>query len=235
MTADLRDDASAPLEVLTVVGGRARNYHPRVSPDGRYLAFDSDRDGERGVYVAHRDGSDVRRVSGPGFAAVPSWSPDMRAMAFVRAEADRPHVWNLWRLDRATGQQTRVTNHRYGQTWGASWFPDSRRLCYSHEDRLVVLDTETGETRVFPSPLRGRLVRTPAVSPDGRRVAFQVIRNGVWLLDLNEGAMRRLIDDPSAEEFAWSPEGRRIAYHSRRTGEWRIWIAAAPANAGAPQ
>ena len=71
------------------------------------------------------------------------------------------------------------------------------------------------------------------MSPDGRMVAFQVIRNGVWLLDVNEKAMRRLIDDPSAEEFAWSPEGRRIAYHSRRSGEWRIWIAAAPADAGA--
>jgi Tol biopolymer transport system component len=228
MTADL-DDPAAPLEVLTVVGGTARNYHARVSPDGRYLAFDSDRDGERGVYVANRDGTDLRRVSGDGFAAVPSWSPDMRALAYVRAEPHRPQVWNLWRFDRATGRQTRVTSHRYGQTWGASWFPDSRRVCYSHEDRIVVLDMDTGDTHTYASPLPRRLLRTPAVSPDGRVIAFQVIRNGVWLLNLSDGAMRRLIEDPSAEEFAWSPDGRRLAYHSRRSGEWRIWIAAAPA------
>jgi Tol biopolymer transport system component len=234
MTADLRDP-STRLEVLTVVGGTARNYHPRVSPDGRYLAFDSDRDGERGVYVVNRDGTDPRRISGEGFAAVPSWSPDMRALAYVRAEPHRPGVWNLWRLDRATGEQTRLTSYRYGQTWGASWFPDSRRVCYSHEDRLVVLDTETGETHAFASPLPRRLLRTPAVSPDGRVVAFQVMRNGVWLLHLSDGTMRRLIEDPSAEEFAWSPDGRRLAYHSRRSGEWRIWIAAAPAEAATPE
>jgi TolB protein len=227
LSAELRE-GSAPLEVVTILDGTARNYHPRVSPDGRYLAFDSDRDGRRGIYVANRDGSDVRRVSGPGFAAVPSWSPDMRSLAFARAEPDRPRVWNLWRLDRQTGKQSRLTSHRYGQPWGASWLPDSRRICYSHEDRLVVLDTESGETHTYASPFPGRLVRTPAVSSDGRLVAFQVMGSGVWLLELESGAMRRLIDDPSAEEFAWSPDGSRLAYHSRRDGEWRIWIAAAP-------
>jgi Tol biopolymer transport system component len=227
MSAEMRGSTS-PLEVFTLVSDTARNYHPRLSPDGRLLAFDSDRDGDRGVYVANRDGSHVRRVSGEGFAAVPSWSPDMGSLAFVRGEPDRPQVWNLWRLDWATGALTRLTRHRYGQTWGASWFPDSRQLCYSHEDQLIVLDTDDGSTRRFASPRRGHLVRTPAVSPDGRIVAFQVLRDGVWLLDVESGHMRRLIEDPSAEEFAWDPNGGRLAYHSRRSGEWRIWIAAAP-------
>lgn len=227
MSAEMREPFS-PMEVVTVVNDGARNYHPRLSPDGQLLAFDSDRDGERGIYIANRDGSHVRRVSGAGFAAVPSWSPDMRALAFVRAESSRPEVWNLWRLDRESGVLTQLTRHTYGQTWGASWFPDSHRLCYSHEDRLVVLDIDDGSTRVFRSPLPGRLVRTPAVSPDGRLVAFQVLRSGVWLLDFESGNMRRLLEDPSAEEFAWDPSGGRLAYHSRQSGEWRIWIAAAP-------
>jgi Tol biopolymer transport system component len=47
--------------------------------------------------------------------------------------------------------------------------------------------------------------------------------------------MRRLIEDPSAEEFAWSPDGRRLAYHSRRDGEWRIWIAASPTEVATPE
>lgn len=221
-------EASSPLELVTIVSNGARNYHPRLSPDGRLLAFDSDRDGERGVYVANRDGTHVRRVSGVGFAAVPSWSPDMHAIAFVRAEPDRPQVWNLWRLDRTTGVLVRLTQYRYGQTWGASWFADSRRLCFSHEDELIILDIENGSSRVFKSPLAGRLVRTPAVSPDGQLVAFQVLGSGVWLLDLDSAAMRRLIEDPSAEEFAWDPTGGRLAYHSRQSGEWRIWIAATP-------
>jgi YD repeat-containing protein len=64
------------------------------------------------------------------------------------------------------------------------------------------------------------------VSPDGRRIVFQVYRDGVWTLDVATGATRRVLEDERAEEFAWDSDGRRIAYHSRRDGVWRIWLMA---------
>jgi len=68
----------------------------------------------------------------------------------------------------------------------------------------------------------------PTVSPDGRWIVFQVYRDGAWLLDVERGAMQRVLQDPSAEEFAWSPDGRRVAYHSQRSGGWNLWTMAAP-------
>ena len=103
-------DDNGELHVATIVDDGFRNYHVRLSPDGKQVAFDSDRDGERGVYVADADGRGVRKVSGDGYAAVPTWAPDGRRLAFLRAEPLRPRVWNLWLLDRDTGQQTRVTS-----------------------------------------------------------------------------------------------------------------------------
>jgi WD40-like Beta Propeller Repeat len=202
----------------------ARDYHPRVSPDGRWIAFDSDRDGERGVYIARRDGANLQRVSGDGYAAVASWSPDMKRLAFVRGEPSRPRVWNLWTRDLATGELHRQTSFKSGQVWGASWFPDGRTICFSHDDELIITRLGSGEQIVIETPKRGRLVRTPAVSPDGKSVVFQVFRDGVWLLDVETRAMRRILADPTAEEFAWSPGGERIAYHSRRDGAWKIWV-----------
>jgi hypothetical protein len=218
----------APVEVTSLLDGGTRDYHARPSPDGAMMAFDSDRDGERGVYLARRDGSSPRRISGEGFAAVPSWSPDMTRLTFVRADGARKSVWSLWIYTLATQELTRLTSYPVGQVWGASWFPDGERICYSHEDRLVVRDLATGTEQTFPSPRRRRLVRTPAVSPDGTRVVFQLRGDGVWLLDLRNERMRRLLADPTAEEFAWHPAGDRIAYHSRKDGEWRIWVAPAP-------
>ena len=122
------------LHVATIADDKAKNYHVRLSPDGRAIAFDSDRDGVRGIYVARADGTDVRRVTGDGFAAVPSWSPDGGRLAFLRDEPGRPDVWNLWTQDLASGATVRHTNYRYGQVWGGAWFPDGRRLAYSHED-----------------------------------------------------------------------------------------------------
>jgi hypothetical protein len=202
----------------------ARDYHPRVSPDGKWIAFDSDRDGERGVYIARRDGAKLQRVSGDGYAAVPSWSPDMKRLAFIRGERARPRVWNLWTRDLATGELHRQTSFKSGQVWGASWFPDGRTICFSHDDELIITRLGSGEQIVIDTPKRGRLVRTPAVSPDGKSVVFQVFRDGVWLLDVETRAMRRILADPTAEEFAWSPDGERIAYHSRRDGAWKIWV-----------
>ncbi len=212
---------------MKIVDDGSRNYHAQPSPDGRAIAFDSDRDGERGVYIAGSDGTHVRRISGEGYAALPSWSPDGSRLAFVRAEPGAPSVWNIWIQPIAGGPPQRVTRYRYGQTWAASWFPDGHRLAYSHEEALTILDLATSHAQHFATPVPGRLVRTPAVSPDGSRVVFQVFRAGAWMLNLRDGSMECVLADPTAEEFAWAPDGRRFAFHSRRDGEWGVYVLTA--------
>jgi len=118
---------------------------------------------------------------------------------------------------------TRVSRHTVGQAWGASWFPDGNRIAYSVEDRLVIADLRSGARRVARSPLHGHLVRTPAVSPDGRSIVFQVYHDGVWLLDVTSGAMHRVLADRAAEEFAWTPDGTAVVYHTRQHGSWSLW------------
>jgi hypothetical protein len=209
--------------VTKLLDDGAANYHVTMSPDGAMIAFDSDRDGVRGVYVADADGTNARRISGEGYASVPSWSPDGQRIAFVKAEADSDHVWNVWLASADGGTLHRVTSHRLGQPWGASWFPDGRRLAYSREEQLVILDLETGRSTIVTSPRSGHLVRTPAVSPDGSRVVFQVHRDGAWMLDVPRMMVRRILPDPSAEEFVWAPNGRTIAYHARSGDGWGVW------------
>ena len=176
------------------------------------------------MYVSDVDGRNVRRVSGPGFSAIPSWSPDGRMLAFVRAEPHEPNVWNLWTVELATGDMRRLTSYREGQLWGASWFPDGSRVAYSHDTRLVVRDLSTGDERVYRSPVKGTPVRSPAVSPDGIRAVFQVQDKGTWLLELKTGTMRKVMADPSAEAYTWSPDSRRVAYYSRDDEKWGVWV-----------
>ena len=226
---DPRNGLSDDLGIMKIVDDGSRNYHAQPSPDGRFVAFDSDREGERAVFVAERDGSHVRRISGEGYAALPTWSPDGTHLAFVRAEPDAPAVWNLWLQQLAGGPAQRLTRYHFGQTWAASWFPDGRRIAYSHETELMILDLRTSRMQHIASPVRGRLVRTPAVSPDGSRIVFQVFRAGVWMLNVADGSMECVLADPTAEEFAWAPDGRRFAFHTRQDGRWSVYMLSAPA------
>jgi Helix-turn-helix domain/WD40-like Beta Propeller Repeat len=212
------------LKITRIVDDNAQNFHVRPSPDGAYIAFDSDREGTRAVFVADADGHNVHRVSGEGFAAVPSWSPDGSQLAFVRGEENDPQVWNLWTTDLQTGKLQRLTSYTDGQPWGGSWFPDGTRIAYSHETELVVMNLDTGARRVFTTPVSGQSIRTPAVSPDGRRIIFQVSHDGAWLLDLRNGSMRRVLDDPTAEEYTWAPDGHRVAFHSHKAGGWGVYV-----------
>ncbi len=215
------------LRLTQVVDDRGRNYHARPSPNGSMVAFDSDREGERGVYLADAGGRNLRRVSGDGFAALPSWSPDGRTIAYVRAEPDNPNVWNLWSLNLDSGQSRRLTANASGRPQGASWFPDSRRVAYAVGNRIMVLDLTTGAPVEYPSPQSGRKPGAPAVSPDGRLMIFALSGDGAWLTDLSDGSSRKVLSDPSAGDFTWSPDGTRVAYYSRHDREWGVWIAVA--------
>ncbi|PYR40406.1 MAG: hypothetical protein DMF93_11190 [Acidobacteria bacterium] len=63
----------------------------------------------------------------------------------------------------------------------------------------------------------------PAISPDGRRVAYAALGD-IWVMDA-EGAPRRLTSDAALDTApAWSPDGRSLAYCSDRAGGMNIWI-----------
>lgn len=212
------------VHVLSIANDRGRNYHPHLSPDGSTIAFDSDRDGSRGIYLASRDGRHVRRVTPlDQYAAFPAWSPDGSRLAFVQSEPLEPTVWNVWSTDLRSGATRRLTSYRDGQPWGVSWFPDGNRICFAHENELVVLDTSTGTSRSFASPRADKLVRLPAVSPDGARVIFQLDNDGAWLLEMADGSMRQVLADPSVEDFVWSRDGAHILFRTRGGQEWTSW------------
>ena len=41
--------------------------------------------------------------------------------------------------------------------------------------------------------------------------------------------MKKIMSDPSAEDYTWAPDGRRVAYHSRANDAWGVWIMPASA------
>src|SRR6185369_12441126 len=126
-------------EVLTVPAenGEARNISrtpgareidPVWSPDGRSIAYLSDRTGEYEIWMRKSDGSgEERRVTTDGgvYRYPPLWSPDSRKLAFGDTEH---HV--RW-VDVDSGKVTDADRSNRGDITDYHWSPDSRWLTYT--------------------------------------------------------------------------------------------------------
>jgi tricorn protease len=107
------------------------------SPDGRSIAYISDRTGEDEIYVVPQDGlgKEQQVTSGyKGFKFAPSWSPDSKKIAWADKDL------NLWWVDVAEKQPVKVDHAAYGEITNYSWSPDSKWLAYDkNQDNLYAV------------------------------------------------------------------------------------------------
>ena len=104
-----------------------REHKVSWSPDGRSIAYVSDRTGEDEIYVAPQDGlgKEQQITSGhKGFMFPPQWSPDSKKLAWADQKL------NLWYVDTTEKKPVKVDQARYGEITNYNWSPDSKWLAY---------------------------------------------------------------------------------------------------------
>jgi Tol biopolymer transport system component/DNA-binding winged helix-turn-helix (wHTH) protein len=79
-----RSGSTAPQAFGVVVTDTGKNEGAQVSPDGKKLAFMSNRSGNMEIWTSNRDGSDAIQLTAMGLAGTPRWSPDGHSIAFDR-------------------------------------------------------------------------------------------------------------------------------------------------------
>ena len=105
--------SAAPL--VSALSSTRRDYHPEFSPDGRRVAFGSDRSGESEIWVADADGSNaVQLTTGATGAGFPRWSPDgQRIVYLARPEGQ----WEVFVVPATGGKPRNITAHPAMDAW----------------------------------------------------------------------------------------------------------------------
>ncbi|MFN8060772.1 MAG: amidohydrolase family protein [Vicinamibacterales bacterium] len=192
--------AGGEAQCLTAASGVAMNFQPRIAPDGRSIAFISDRSGQNNLWLMNADGSAPRAVftNKDVRAAEPAWTPDGRFL-IVRRQDVKPGSTagsGLWMFSVDGGEGVELVGRDHRQAAWPAVSPDGKWL-YFHQStappetwsgradvmqgakqirRLElatgrVLDVTSGESeQQGQTSSGGGLAGLP--SPDGRWLAF---------------------------------------------------------------
>lgn len=83
---------------VQLTDGEANSWRPTWSPDGRWIAFTSDRSGNRDLWLMRPDGTSLRQLTThPAHDRNPVWSPDGKRLAF---SSNRTGHYEVWAIDR---------------------------------------------------------------------------------------------------------------------------------------
>jgi Tol biopolymer transport system component len=208
-----------------------------LSPDGRWLAFDSDRSGNQDIYKLPVEGGEpVQLTNAPEDDFVSTWSGDGREIALHSYREGARRV----RLISAGGGEPRELGGSPPDQRSPGLAPDGRALVFTSDAsgqlQLYVVsrsrDSSWGAARQLTSKggWAGRW------APDGHAIVY-CRRDGVWMIGADGGMPRRLVGleetSHAAPELAlWSPDGGTIYFKAfDPAGHSSLWSVSA---AGGP-
>ena len=229
----------------------ARDYAPSWSPDGKWIAFVSDRDGQVNpihgfpapeIYVMDADGGNQRRLTdNPARDYSPSWSPDGKRIVFSSdRDNDRDHNIEIYVMDADGSNPERLTNNFTEDEYPA-WSPDGKRIVFSARREAHVKKEFDMTYEIYVMDADGqneqRLTDNrnndwkPVWSPDGERIAFAADRKGdvvsfdIYVMDADGGNQQKLTNHRASDGSpSWSPDGERIVFNSNRDGNAEIYV-----------
>ncbi len=184
---------------------------PAASPDGKTLAFTSDRDGQPRIWLKQlKGGGEVAITTGPD--DFPRFSPDGASVLFIHSQGGRSSLHRITLL--GNDPHKVVEDAEQGD-----WSPDGKQIAFvrlRHQQEkilsdLYLIDPAGGVEREL-TRFEGELVGFPRWSPDGRHIILNtppVITSGVFrkliLVDVKDGSFREIRLEPSGmlSSAAW--------------------------------
>jgi Tol biopolymer transport system component/DNA-binding winged helix-turn-helix (wHTH) protein len=238
-------DSTSHLKVFPLTGSIGGEADPAFSPDGKQVAYvgQDEKQGNFNVYVKLIGaGRPLRLTSNAEQERFPAWSPDGRYIAFLR-KAQRGN--DVYVIPALGGPERKLTQAAPYDS-SLSWSPDGKLLAIADKASskepisIFLVSVEDGSKRKVTSPPADSMGDIyPAVSPDGRALAFVRLRGASGALFGLEGdvyvqaiagdamaktvAQRLTFDNVEVAGLDWAADGHSIVFSSHRSGSPRLW------------
>jgi serine/threonine-protein kinase len=187
--------------------------HPRFSPSGDQLAWWVEQlECEIEIYDIAR-GTTVR-MKPTGDSHFPTWTPDGRAISFAGRRTSGYSIFSIAADGSGTARPLTPTSLTLDAITPFSWTPEGA-LVFATKGDLWVVDGAEAEPRVLEETAGNET--TPAVSPDGRWLAYASDNAGrldVYVRPFPGGGERYVISSSGGSEPVWARSGRELFFRS---------------------
>ena len=188
------------------------------------IVFDSDRDGDREIFVMDSDGSNQAKITDNTIVDVnPVVSNDGQKISFLSVENGKGGIY-IMNVDGSN--RRRVTT---GNPFYTSWSPDDSQIVFEDDrdgnDELYVINVDgTGEKKLTDNSISDG---NPSWSPDGDKIIFHSKRDGdfeIYSMNPDGSGVKKITDDSYGNTRPrWSPDGNKITFLSDRDGDFEIF------------
>ena len=187
---------------------------PHISPDGESIAFNIGHEPTANIYTMQVSGGAPRQLTFfNSFNVAGGWSADGKFIAFASTEGGAARVWTV---SSEGGKLQPVSSGDMSDSYNVTWFPGRNILYRQAGNRnYFELDLDTAKEQPLVTNSAVGWMFSPAVAPDGRRVAVAWNRpphRGVWVIDPRDHSQRFVYKSEAAwtAPIKWSQDGRSI-------------------------